>query len=204
VVVRILGPEAFTPRGPLWTLRIPQSHGVADKENQNMKTLPAALVILALIAPVSNVHSQSAVHSFSFGPANISGFPSGAVTVTGGGTYELGSGLQHPGGGFRCTQDINQGPLATCKAGEGVRWDSREILASTPFRCSASETPTTIFTNDNTVVMQADFYRAGDGVNESFTAAMIVSAVDLDPSQPGIQNVWIQGVGCAEASVNFR
>jgi len=169
-----------------------------------MKTLPAALAILALFAAVSNVHSQSSNHGFAFGPANISGFPSGAVTVTGGGTYELGSGIHHVSGSFKCTQDINQGPLATCKAGEGVRWDSREILPSFPFRCNASETPVTIFTSANTVVMSADFYRAGDGVNESFTAAMIVSAVDLDPSQPGIQNVWIQGVGCAEANVNFR
>ena len=53
-------------------------------------------------------------------------------------------------------------------------------------------------------MIRADFYRQGDGVHESFTALMIVSSVDLDPDQPGIQNVWVQGVGCGEALVNFN
>jgi hypothetical protein len=61
-----------------------------------------------------------------------------------------------------------------------------------------------VFTSDTTLVIEADFYRQGDGVNESFKAPMIVSSGDLDPGQPGIQNVWIQGVGCAEAAVNFH
>ena len=49
----------------------------------------------------------------------------------------------------------------------------------------------------------ADFYRAGDGNDESFTAQMIVSADDIAPDIGGIQNVWIQGVGCASAITNF-
>jgi hypothetical protein len=57
-------------------------------------------------------------------------------------------------------------------------------------------------TSDNTVVLLADFYRQGDGNDESFTALMIVSAVDL-PGHPG-KNVWIQGVGCGSAVVNFN
>jgi hypothetical protein len=28
---------------------------------------------------------------------------------------------------------------------------------------------------------------------------VFVSAVDENPDEPGIQNVWIQGVGCADA-----
>jgi hypothetical protein len=36
-------------------------------------------------------------------------------------------------------------------------------------------------TDENTVVLLADFYRAGDGNDESFTAQMIVSADDIVP-----------------------
>jgi hypothetical protein len=32
---------------------------------------------------------------------------------------------------------------------------------------------------------------------------MIVSADDIAPDVAGIQNVWIQGVGCASAITNF-
>jgi len=32
---------------------------------------------------------------------------------------------------------------------------------------------------------------------------MIVSADDIAPDIAGIQNVWIQGVGCASAIANF-
>ena len=68
---------------------------------------------------------------------------------------------------------------------------------------AASEAPKTVVTDDNTVVMLADFYRQGDGVNESFTAHMFVSAVDEAPDLPGIQNVWIEGVGCGTASTHL-
>ena len=61
----------------------------------------------------------------------------------------------------------------------------------------------TALTDENTVGLDADFYRAGDGNDESFTAQMIVSADDLAADIPGIQNVWIQGVGCASAIANF-
>lgn len=171
-----------------------------------MKTLAAILVFGALLAPISNAHSQGTHHSFGFNAGSISGFPSGDVFLTGGGSYDPQSGSLQTGGGFRCTKDIDQGPLAGCKAGEGVRWDASEILSSTGFKCtgSAAEPLKTAVTDDQTIVMQADFYRAGDGVDESFTAKMIVSAVDLDPDQPGIQNIWIQGVGCGEATVKFR
>ena len=32
---------------------------------------------------------------------------------------------------------------------------------------------------------------------------MIVSAVDIAPDLPGVQDVWVQGVGCTDALVNF-
>jgi hypothetical protein len=43
------------------------------------------------------------------------------------------------------------------------------------------------------LVLAADFYRAGDGNDESFTAPMIVSTDDIAPDVGGVQNVWIQG-----------
>ena len=67
----------------------------------------------------------------------------------------------------------------------------------------AAEPLKTVVTDENTVVLLADFYRAGDGNDESFTAQMIVSAEDIAPDIAGIQNVWIQGVGCASAIANF-
>lgn len=50
----------------------------------------------------------------------------------------------------------------------------------------------------------ADFYREGDGVEESFTAKMFVSEVDEAGDFSGDQKVWIQGVGCGDAIANFN
>ena len=44
-----------------------------------------------------------------------------------------------------------------------------------------------------------DVIWAGDGNDESFTARMFVSDHDLAPDLLGVQNVWIQGLGCATA-----
>lgn len=81
-----------------------------------------------------------------------------------------------------------------------------ELLPSSQFKCTGAtgEVLKTVVTDGNTVVLIADFYRQGDGVNESFTAKMFVSAVDEAPDLPGIQNVWIQGVGCGDAIANFN
>ncbi len=56
---------------------------------------------------------------------------------------------------------------------------------------------------DSPSVLLADLYRAGDAVDESFTAEMIVSADDIAPDVDGTQNVWIRGVGCASAVATF-
>ena len=173
-----------------------------------MKNLTMVLFVLAcLLLPAANVLSQKATHSFGFNAARIGGFPSGAAFLTGGGAYDPESGFLKTGGAFRCLEDINQGPLSGCKAGEGIRWDAVELLPSTEFKCSGSpgEVLKTAVTDGNTIVLLADFYRQGDGVDESFTAKMFVSAVDEAPELPGIQNVWIEGVGCAEGAIaNFR
>jgi len=142
---------------------------------------------------------------FGFNATDISGFPHGAVTLTGGGSYNPVSGFVNSAGGFRCTSDVGQGPLLGCLSGEGVRWDTVDLRRSTNFKCTgaAAESLKTATTDENTVGLDADFYRAGDGNDESFIAQVIVSADDIAPDITGIQNVWIQGVGCASAIANF-
>ena len=142
-----------------------------------------------------------------------SGSPKGAVFLTGGGSYAPATASNvagdtttdaKSGGGFRCTDGVAQGPLTGCATDQGVRWDTAQLLASAPFKCTASDAVKTAVTGSDRVVLNADFYRAGDGNDESFHAQMIVSATDLAPNIPGNQTLWIQGVGCAEAVVNFN
>ena len=169
-----------------------------------MALVPAMLAaaVLLLAAPASATTGNI---GFGFNATDISGFPTGAAMLTGGGSYNPGTGFVHSAGGFRCTGDVGQGPLAGCSAGQGVRWDTVELRASTSFKCTgaAAEPLKTASTDADTVVLLADFYRAGDGNDESFTAQMIVSADDIAPDIAGTQNAWIQGVGCASAIANF-
>ena len=144
----------------------------------------------------------------------VSGFPTGKVFLTGGGAYNLAENFVKAGGGFRCDQAVLQGPLSTsinpgdpgpCQAGEGVRWDTASLLNSTTFKCTnaATEPLKTAVTTDTTLVLQADFYRAGNGNDESFTAKMIVSDTDIATDFPGAR-LWVQGVGCGTpVAVNF-
>jgi hypothetical protein len=168
-----------------------------------------ALVPVVLTAAVLLVAASASAATgnvgFGFNASDISGFPTGAATLTGGGSYNPETGFAKSAGGFRCTSDVGQGPLAGCLAGEGVRWDTVELRRSTTFKCTgaAAEPLKTATTDENTVVLLADFYRAGDGNDESFTAQMIVSADDIAPDIGGTQNVWIQVVGCASAITNF-
>jgi hypothetical protein len=162
--------------------------------------LASAVVLIASPAWAAGGHI-----GFGFNATGISGFPTGAASLRGGGSYNPGTGFAKAGGGFRCTRDVGQGPLTGCLTGQGVRWDTVELLAGTTFKCtgSAAEPLKTAITDKDTVVLLADFYRAGDGNDESFTAQMIVSADDIAPDIAGIQNVWIQGVGCAPAIAHF-
>src|SRR5512133_299626 len=167
--------------------------------------LVPAVLAAAVLLIAATASAASGNIGFGFNATDISGFPTGAATLTGGGSYNLVSGFVNSAGGFRCTSDVGQGPLAGCLGGQGVRWDTVELRASTSFKCTgaATEALKTASTDGNTVVLLADFYRAGDGVDESFTAQMIVSADDIAPDIAGTQNVWIQGVGCASAIANF-
>jgi hypothetical protein len=168
----------------------------------------------------SSVTSGTASYSASKSPrvgfgfnGTASGFPQGSVFLTGGGSYDPATASNaandtttdvHSGGGFSCTNPVGQGPLANCGQDEGVRWDTAQLLASAPFKCTLSDAVQTAFTGPDRVVLKADFYKAGDGNEESFTAQMIVSQTALAPNIPGNQTLWIQGVGCAEATVNFN
>ena len=135
----------------------------------------------------------------------------GVVILTGGGSFNPATASNIvptdtravAGGGFSCTDNITAGPLANCLAGEGVRWDTVQLLASSNFKCSGADIVRSASTSNRTAVLIADFYRAGDGNEDSFTAPMIVSEDDIALDLPGVQNVWIQGVGCGPAIVNF-
>ncbi|HKW03481.1 MAG TPA: hypothetical protein VJN96_26890 [Vicinamibacterales bacterium] len=145
----------------------------------------------------------------------VSGFPTGVVSLTGGGSYDRTASLSSAGGGFGCIESVLQGPLSTslnpntpgpCLAGEGVRWDTAALLTGTMFKCTGAQTEALkpALTSDNTIVLTADFYQASNGNDESFRANMIVSDHDLADDILGVQNMWVQGVGCGTAkSVNF-
>src|SRR6266542_1297747 len=168
----------------------------------------AAVVAIVVGLTLGSVSSASArgKESFGFNAPEISGFPGGrSVALTGGGAYLLPD-FVHAGGSFSCLSDISAGRFSGCLTGQGVRWDTSVVLPSTTFKSTgaATETLKAAETGDKTVVLLADFYRQGNGNDESFTAQMIVSETDLDPVADGIQNVWIQQVGCGTAIVNFN
>jgi hypothetical protein len=170
---------------------------------------PSSPSSTALVEPSSS-SSVAGIRRVGFGFNGIvSGFPTGKVFVSGGGAFDQVANLVDSAGGFSCLEDVLQGPLSTsinpndpgpCRAGEGVRWDTAALLPSTTFKCTgaASEALKTAVTSDKTVVLQADFYRAGNGNDESFTAKIIVSEGDIAPDFPGA-NLWVERVGCGTA-----
>jgi hypothetical protein len=172
-----------------------------------LRLLAAAAVLL--IAPLGSSTALAAGSTVGFGfhASDISGFPTGSVALTGGGAFNLGdaAGSVHAGGGFSCTQTVGQLFLSGCLQGEGVRWDAAGLLPSTTFKCTGAtdEALKPATTGQDTVVLQGDFYRAGDANDESFTAQMIVSTGDIAGDIQGVQNVWVQGVGCGTATVHF-
>jgi hypothetical protein len=169
----------------------------------------SALLKLGLALVVSIPALAFARHTFTlgFGNAEVSGI-NGVVFVSGGGSYDPSTASNTSGaetfvqatGGFSCLESVTMGPFAGCLAGQGVRWDTEQLLASTMFRCTTSETLRPASTGADMAVLSSDFYRAGDGVDESFHAQMILSRVDLDSELEGMQNIWIQGVGCGTTS----
>jgi hypothetical protein len=177
----------------------------------NALAIAFILATSLLVVPSALAQAAGGNNAFGFNSDPITGFGVGQVLLNGGGAINIDTKVAHAGGGFNCLQGVEQGPLLGCKAGEGIRWDTANVLASTGFKCSSNAaeakktaTTSTGTTNPDTVVLLADFYRAGDGNDESFTGQMIVSSQDLAPDVPGIQNVWIEKVGCGSAIVNFN
>ena len=157
--------------------------------------------------------TAAAVAPSGFGfHGSVSGAPSGVVRLTGGGRFEPTTASNtvptgttaNVAGGFDCTSGVAQGALAGCETGQGVRWDTAQLLVSSPFRCTGADAVKTATTDSHTAVLLAEFYRAGDGVEESFTAPIFIADRDLAPDLPGVQNLWIQGVGCGTAVVHFN
>lgn len=180
----------------------------------SLTALASVVAVLVLVVPAVAAGSHVGV---GLNARDIAGFPGdfsgGQVFLTGGGAYDPGtasnadpeSAFVHSNGGFRCVQDVRQGPLQGCLAGEGVRWDTDGLLESTRFKCTgaAAEPAKTAVTDAHTEVLLSDFYRAGDGNDASFkNVQVIVSDHDLAPDIEGDQNVWIQQVGCDTANVN--
>ncbi len=173
------------------------------------------VLLLGVILTTPSVHAQGR-HGFGFIAKDVSGI-NGKVTITGGGSFLLPE-FVHSAGVFKCVEPVTAGPFATdlntegrldkepgCQAGEGVRWDTVELLPSFAFKCFGADTPHTASTGDKTVVMKADFYEASNGNDESFAdVPMIVSQLDLRADLDGTQNVWIAGVGCGSAIVHFN
>lgn len=184
---------------------------LACSDHSKNPTAPAYQASRGLAIAAAAVHQPGPRIGFGFNGL-ASGFPTGAVTLTGGGSFNAASASNvvpndttdvHSGGGFSCTDSVGQGPLTGCGKDQGVRWDTAQLLASTQFKCSLGDGLKPAATGDSTVVLLADFYRAGDANDESFTAQMIVSETDLAPLIPGEQHLWVQGVGCGDAVVNF-
>ncbi len=181
---------------------------------KKIMTMLTITLVFLLISLAYGKDAKKANIGFGFNARVIHGFRTGAVFLSGGGAYNPGTGFVHSGGGFSCLEDVLQGPLSVsinpddpgpCLAEEGVRWDTAELLDHTTFKCTGAgtEAPKPAKTSDKTVVLQADFYRAGDGNDESFTAQIIVSETDIAPDDfPGV-NIWVQGVGCGQAITNF-
>jgi hypothetical protein len=177
-----------------------------------MTVAVVAATVLVVVASATAAGGQVGV---GFNASSISGFrPSGEVFLTGGGAYDPQtasntdpeSGFVHSNGGFRCLQNVGQGPLLGCLQGEGIRWDTDGLLASTPFKCTgaATEPGKTATTDAHTAVLESDFYRAGDGDDASFKSVkVIVADHDIADDISGVQNVWIERVGCGTANVNF-
>jgi hypothetical protein len=95
-------------------------------------TVPLVVLLGATAAVAAGPNT-----GFGFDAGDVAGFPTGAVDVTGGGAFNSSTGFVQAGGGFTCASQVSQGPLAGC-AGEGVRWDTADLLSSTTFKCTGS------------------------------------------------------------------
>lgn len=147
---------------------------------------------------IAQASSATYYHSmFHLNSRDVSGYPTGTMHITGGGSYDWrDSGYIRGSGSFTCATSVDQGPLAGCTERQGTRWSATDLLFSAEYACSPGDPPSVAVTGPESVAFLADFYRKGDGRDASFRAKVIVSTADLAPDVPGVQHVWIEGVGC--------
>jgi hypothetical protein len=164
----------------------------------------AAAALLAAGASTASATPTDRGTGFVFHAGAVKGAPTGELRMSGIGAFDTTSNTTRAAGSFRCTSSINQGPLAGCLAGQGIRWSAAALLPSAPFKCTsaATEALKTATTDRDTVVLRSEFFRVGDSA-PSFTANMFVSTRDLAPDVDGVQNVWVQNVGCDAGITQF-
>ena len=166
---------------------------------------PLALTAAALLATAAPAAAGPGRSGFGFNSGTIGTGGNGLVTMNGGGSYDIDGGTIRAGGHFDCDAGVVNGPLAGCLAGEGTHWSAASLLATTNFRCgTAGEVTKSATTDAHTAVFVAEFFRSGDGHEPSFTSQVIVADHDIAADVPGVQNVWIQLVGCASGTANFN
>jgi hypothetical protein len=166
---------------------------------------PLALTAAALLATATPAAAGAGRSGFGFNSDTIGAGSNGLVEMNGGGSYDIAAGTIQAGGHFSCEADVSNGPLAGCLAGEGTHWKAASLLAATNFRCgTAGEVTKSATTDAHTAVFVAEFFRAGGGRTASFTSQVIVADHDIAADVPGVQNVWIQLVGCSSATANFN
>jgi hypothetical protein len=158
----------------------------------------SALGLLPLLVGTANASAAGQHTVFLFASPRIAGAPTGSVAMSGVGNYDTPTGPLQANGVFRCTDSVAQGPLAGCSNGQGVRWSSTTLNPTQRFVCG-TDAAKTVTTDNQTVAFNADFFRVGDFGTPSFRSNVIVSAHDIAPDVPGVQNAWIQGVGCGSA-----
>src|SRR5213083_1412052 len=157
-----------------------------------MKAITAGMLAVAALAAVACNDSSTAPASPSY---SASGLPEASVAAAQARGARSGFGFNGTASGF---------PTGAVFLTGGGSFDTAQLLASTTFKCTGADAGKRIATGAGTVVLLADFYRAGDGIDESFTAQMIVSDTDIAPDIPGDQTLWVQGVGCGHALVHFN
>ena len=183
---------------------IPPPRPVHSLKGWHAVSAMAVATIAVLLGSSVALAAPASTH-FDFHAPNVSG-GSGSLTFNGAGNFNPISGVLDAHGHFKCTSTVGSGPLVGCMSNQGGHWESALALRSTPFKCTATD-PAGVKTAtiaDDTAVLQAHFFRAGDGSTPSFTANVIVSQHDIAPDIAGLQNVWVQGVGCETAKVHLH
>src|SRR5512146_1992408 len=91
--------------------RFHQSGKKFMSETASVLAIAFLLALSLLFVPGSQAQNSRGNNAFGFNSEDISGFPTGRAALTGGGAFNLLTGFVNSSGGFRCTSDVNQGPL---------------------------------------------------------------------------------------------